>query len=189
MSAPFWGETPPAPPVSPAEAVVLARDCFGVDGVASPLGSNQETNLRIDGAEGGTYVLKVANPAFGPDVLDLQNKAMQHIAGASTAIDVPVPVAALDGTDLVKAPIRGRDHSVRLLDRRIDIGLVDGAVGHQPLGDQPAQQGADGGVAGRIGEGGADRAGGGLLEAAQHLEDFPFATGQGLDHGDLLLQT
>ena len=48
MSAPFWGETPPATPVSPAEAVDLVRDWFGLDGVARPLGSNQETNLRID---------------------------------------------------------------------------------------------------------------------------------------------
>lgn len=114
MSAPFWGETPPATPVSPAEAVALARDWFGLDGVARPLGSNQETNLRID-ADGGTYVLKVANPAFGPDVLDLQNKAMEHVARAGTGIDVPVPIAALDGRDLLTVPIRGRDHNVRLL--------------------------------------------------------------------------
>lgn len=115
VSAPFWGETPPATQVSPDEAVALARDIFGVDGVAEPLGSNQETNLRVRSADGSSYVLKVANPAFGADVLDLQNKAMQHVHGLGTGLAVPVPVTALDGTELVRVPIRGTDHHVRLL--------------------------------------------------------------------------
>ena len=115
MSAPFWGETPPATPVSPEEAVAIARDLFGLDAAASPLGSNQETNLRIEVAGGERYVLKVANPGFGDDVLDLQNKAMRHVARAGTGLKVPVPVPALDGSDLVRVPIRGRDHHVRLL--------------------------------------------------------------------------
>ena len=122
MSAPFWGETPPPTPVSPQEAVALARDCFGLEGAASPLGSNQETNLRIDGADGRTYVLKIANPAFGPHVLDLQNKAMRHVARAGTGLKVPVPIDALDGADLVRVPIRGKDHHVRLL------SFVDGEM-------------------------------------------------------------
>ncbi|GAA3621824.1 aminotransferase [Microlunatus ginsengisoli] len=115
MSAPFWGETPPATPVSEREAEALARDLFGIEGTAKPLGSNQETNLRIRTADATTYVLKIANPAFGPDVLDLQNKAMQHLSAAGTGLDVPVPVAATDGSDLLRVPIRGVDHHVRLL--------------------------------------------------------------------------
>ena len=115
MSAPFWGETPPATQVSSDEAVALAHDIFGVDGAAEPLGSNQETNLRVRSAEGVTYVLKIANPAFGADVLELQNKAMQHVQGAGTGLAVPVPVPALDGRELVRVPIRGIEHNVRLL--------------------------------------------------------------------------
>jgi 4-aminobutyrate aminotransferase-like enzyme/Ser/Thr protein kinase RdoA (MazF antagonist) len=101
--------------VLPEEAVALARDVFGVDGDAEPLGSNQETNLLLRAREGGAYVLKIANPAFGADVLDLQNKAMQHVQGAATGLAVPLPVRALDGHELVSAPIRGVDHHVRLL--------------------------------------------------------------------------
>ena len=114
MGAKFWGDTPPATAVSPDEARVIARDVFGIDGVATPLGSNQETNLRIR-AGSGDFVLKIANPAFGADVLDLQNRAMMHVASANTGLAVPVPVAALDGDDLVRVPIRGTDHHVRLL--------------------------------------------------------------------------
>ena len=94
MAAPFWGETPPATPVSPDEAMAIAREVFGVSGVGHPLGSNQETNLRIRG-DRGDFVLKIANPAFGADVLDLQNKAMRHVAAANTGLEVPFPVAAL----------------------------------------------------------------------------------------------
>lgn len=94
--------------------MAIARDVFGVDGVARPLGSNQETNLRIRG-ERGDFVLKIANPAFGADVLDLQNQAMRHVEQAKTGLEVPVPVAALNGDHLVRVPIRGVDHHVRLL--------------------------------------------------------------------------
>ena len=87
MTEPFWGETPPATPVSPEEAAALARELFGIDGSARPLGSNQETNLRIDGADGRRYVLKVANPAFGYEVLDLQNKADEYLALMPEALE------------------------------------------------------------------------------------------------------
>ena len=38
---------------------------------------------------GGRYVLKVANPAEDPEVLDMENAAMAHIG--EVAPDVPVP--------------------------------------------------------------------------------------------------
>ena len=114
MSSPFWGETPPATPVPPAEAEAIAREVFGISGTATPLGSNQETNLRLRAA-GQSYVLKIANPAFGAEVLDLQNRAMQHVDRARTGLVVPLPVTSLEGSDLVVVPIGGRDHHVRLL--------------------------------------------------------------------------
>ena len=114
MSSPFWGETPPATPVSPAEAEVIAREVFGIEGTATPLGSNQETNLRVHAGE-RSYVLKIANPAFGAGVLDLQNSAMQQVGRARTGLAVPLPVASRDGGHLAVVPIGGVDHHVRLL--------------------------------------------------------------------------
>jgi Ser/Thr protein kinase RdoA (MazF antagonist) len=111
----FWGDTPPATPVSPDEAAALASELFGVTGTARPLGSNQETNLLLRAAGGERYVLKVANPAFGAEVLDLQNRAMQHVAAAGTGLAVPLPMPARDGSHLVVAPVRGAAHHVRLL--------------------------------------------------------------------------
>ena len=97
VSAPFWGETPPATQVSPDEAVALARDIFGVDGVAEPLGSNQETNLRVRSADGSSYVLKVANPAFGADVLDLQNKVLR-VTNADGSVEHQFVISDLGAT-------------------------------------------------------------------------------------------
>jgi 4-aminobutyrate aminotransferase-like enzyme/Ser/Thr protein kinase RdoA (MazF antagonist) len=111
----FWGEVPPATPVSPEEAVAVAREWFGLEATAIPLGSNQETNVRLEAAGGVRYVLKVANPAFGAEVLDLQNEAMRHVSRAGAGLRAPVPVAALDGSHLVRVPIRGIDHHVRVL--------------------------------------------------------------------------
>ena len=112
MTERFWGEIPPATPVSPEQGAALARDLFGITATARPLGSNQETNLLLTAVD-ASYVLKVANPAFGPDVLDLQNAAMRHLAAAR--LRVPEPVTAPDGSDVVDADIGGSRHHVRLL--------------------------------------------------------------------------
>jgi 4-aminobutyrate aminotransferase-like enzyme/Ser/Thr protein kinase RdoA (MazF antagonist) len=108
----FWGEVPPATPVSPEQGAALAREIFDITASARPLGSNQETNLLLTAAD-MSYVLKVANPAFGPDVLDMQNAAMRHLAAAG--LRVPVPVTGTDGTDVVATDIGGTPHHVRLL--------------------------------------------------------------------------
>ena len=50
-------------------------------------------------------MLKIANPAFGADVLDLQNTAMQHAERAGTGLAVPLPVVSRGGADLVVVPI------------------------------------------------------------------------------------
>ena len=64
----------------------------------------------------GAYVLKIANPAFGADVLDLQNKAMQHVAGRGHRARRAGPGRRprRDAT-WSGSPIRGVDHHVRLL--------------------------------------------------------------------------
>lgn len=114
-TAPFWGDTPPATPLSPAEAEALAREHFGVTATATPLGSNQETNLLLTAESGERWVLKLANPAFGADVLDLQNAALRHLAAADTGLAAPVPVPCVNGSDLVEITLAGVPHHLRLL--------------------------------------------------------------------------
>ena len=78
-------------------------------GAARELGSQQDQNFRLASAA-GTFVLKVANPAFATEELDLQNRAMEHVAGRLPGV-VQVPVAGVDGRDIVRVA----GHDVRLV--------------------------------------------------------------------------
>ena len=84
VSVSFAGHELHSPRFALEEARELARERFGVDGAASELGSHQDQNALIDGPS-GRFVLKIANAAFGEAELDLQNRAMVHLARASAA--------------------------------------------------------------------------------------------------------
>jgi 4-aminobutyrate aminotransferase-like enzyme/Ser/Thr protein kinase RdoA (MazF antagonist) len=108
-------ETQP-PDVSLDQAVVVARTVFGVTGSIgesiAELGSQQDRNFRIDGAD-GRYVLKIANPAVPEIQLAGQNAAMEHLTRAGMV--VPRPCPALSGATLERARIGDFDLAVRLL--------------------------------------------------------------------------
>ena len=110
---PFIGRVLRVPRLSGADAVAVAREAFGVDGRAEEIGSHQDQNFRID-APDGRYVLKVANPAFALAELDMQNRAMEHVAVSLEGL-VPTPVLARDGADVVRIEHAGRSYGVRLL--------------------------------------------------------------------------
>lgn len=93
VSAPFWGETPPATPVSPSAAEAIAREVFGIDGTATPLGSNQETNLRIRAAQ-RSYVLKVDGRASSYVTGSCVSSSPYRRVAVRRPRDMPVPVTA-----------------------------------------------------------------------------------------------
>src|SRR5690606_19552651 len=66
---------PQAPPrITAPEAEALARDVFGVEGVARELGSNQDRNFVLQTAA-GPRLLKIANPVIGDAELEAQSRA------------------------------------------------------------------------------------------------------------------
>ena len=70
-----------ASPVSAAEAEELAAGYYGLEARALPLGSQQDTNFLLVGAdEAPLGVLKIANAAFGPDEVDAQDEAADVLA-------------------------------------------------------------------------------------------------------------
>ena len=81
MSVSFAGHELHSPRFALEEARELARELFAVEGAASELGSHQDQNVLLDGPS-GRFVLKIANAAFGEAELDLQNRAMVHLAAA-----------------------------------------------------------------------------------------------------------
>ena len=60
------------------------------------------------------FVLKIANAAFGEAELDLQNRAMVHLA-ERLPLEVPVPCAALDGNEIVAVERDGVTYLLRLV--------------------------------------------------------------------------
>ena len=113
MSVSFAGHELHSPRFALAEARELARERFGVDGAVSELGSHQDQNVLVAGAS-GRFVLKIANAAFGEAELDLQNRAMVHLADR-LALEVPRPCAALDGKELVAVERDGVTYLLRLV--------------------------------------------------------------------------
>ena len=92
-----------APEVTKDEATALAKHLFGLDAVkVSSLGSCEDANFRIKLDGGRSYVLKIANRRFAEAELDLQNRAMQHIAArlvdARVVLAVPNPLSRVAAT-------------------------------------------------------------------------------------------
>ncbi|WP_237572144.1 aminotransferase [Mycolicibacterium lacusdiani] len=105
----------PAPQVSEAQAEQLLREHYGVEARAESLGSQQDKNFLVRGADGVTLgVLKVSNPAFTATELDAQDQAADLIANAEPALRVAVPRPNLAGArsttvhDLLDGPAHVR---------------------------------------------------------------------------------
>jgi len=64
----------PTPDISAAQAGRFVQERYGIDGVVTELGSQQDANFLIE-APAGKYVLKVSNPAFTVEDLAAQDAA------------------------------------------------------------------------------------------------------------------
>jgi hypothetical protein len=107
-----------APPAFTADELAsVAAQLFGVHGTALPLVSERDQNARID-TTGASFVLKVANRAEDPQVLHLQQAALQHIATVDPSLGVPHVVAP--GT------VEWNGHLVRLVTHLPGSTAADG---------------------------------------------------------------
>ena len=109
----FDQEVLATPKFTAAAAEALVRDRYGIEGVATELGSQQDANFRI-AAPGGDYVLKVSNPAFTAEDLDAQDQAAAHVAGCFE-IRVPAPVPGTDGRTTQPVTADGQSTVARLV--------------------------------------------------------------------------
>ena len=78
-----------APEFSLDEISDLAEKLYGLTGSLSPLGSERDQNSHLITAAGQGYVIKIANSAEDPALIDLQLKALEHISRVDP--DFPVP--------------------------------------------------------------------------------------------------
>ena len=61
----------PAPVFSTMQAEEVGRQVFDLHASAHPLESERDQNFRLSAKDGSEWVLKIANPAEDPDLLDM----------------------------------------------------------------------------------------------------------------------
>jgi Ser/Thr protein kinase RdoA (MazF antagonist) len=116
-----------------SDASDLARREFGIVGAISTLPSERDQNFLVTGADGGKYVLKIANSNDAPELLDFQNQAMRRVAAALTDFRVQSIVPSLQGFDVAAISNRNTDvrHCVRML-RWIDGEVLANTTARGP---------------------------------------------------------
>jgi 4-aminobutyrate aminotransferase-like enzyme/Ser/Thr protein kinase RdoA (MazF antagonist) len=108
--------TAPPPAFAIEDARRIAAERFGVEGAAAPLVSERDQNVKITVDDGGGFVLKIANPADDRGVIDMQTRALLHVARTDPSLPVMRVVPSLDGAPQVDATgPDGRSHIVRLV--------------------------------------------------------------------------
>ena len=104
------------PAFSTQEAEAIARRAFDIEASAHALDSERDQNFQLRATDGNDWVLKIANPAENPALLDMQTQALLHIARVEPSLPVPRVKATPDGARFyeIDGP-DGRRFIVRLL--------------------------------------------------------------------------
>ena len=78
-----------ATPFTEAQALALAHEIYGLQGVASALPGEYDDNFHLKPAGGAGFVLKVMHPARERAFVDLQCQALQHLARRAPQLALP----------------------------------------------------------------------------------------------------
>lgn len=102
------------PVVTIDDAAALLKEHYGLEGPLRELGSQQDRNFRIE-TENGRFVLKIARVEYATQELEAQNAAMRHLAKAEQPWQIPQPVYALNGEEVLHVTLGDERYNVRLL--------------------------------------------------------------------------
>ncbi len=102
-----------AQPVTEAEAVRLARELYGLEATARALPGEYDDNFHLICADGRAFVLKVMHPARERSFIDLQCRALTHLA--QRAPQLPLPRVTPNRGGELFASIVAADGSTRLV--------------------------------------------------------------------------
>jgi 4-aminobutyrate aminotransferase-like enzyme/Ser/Thr protein kinase RdoA (MazF antagonist) len=101
-----------AHPVSVEEAARLARELYSIDAAAKSLPGEYDDNFHLIASDGREFVLKVMHPARERSFIDLQCRALQHLATRAGSILLPRVIASRGGE--LYSEITGADGGKRL---------------------------------------------------------------------------
>ena len=123
----------PAPAFTTQEAEAIGRQAFDIQASAHGLASERDQNFRLRAKDGNEWVLKIANPAENPALLDMQTQALLHIAQADPSLPIPRVKATPDGAVFHEMDAAdGQRYIVRVLSY-VPGQLLDDATLHPAL--------------------------------------------------------
>jgi 4-aminobutyrate aminotransferase-like enzyme/Ser/Thr protein kinase RdoA (MazF antagonist) len=102
-----------AQPVTESEAARLAREIFGLDVSAKSLPGEYDDNFHLISTEGREFVLKVMHPAREQSFVEMQCRALQHLAKRAPNLALPRVCATPNGEAFTTATLS--DGTKRLL--------------------------------------------------------------------------
>ena len=102
-----------AQPVTETEAVRLARELYGIEASARALPAEYDDNFHLTSADGHAFVLKVMHPARERSFIDLQCRALTHLA--QRAPQLPLPRVTPNRSGELFSSIAAADGSTRLV--------------------------------------------------------------------------
>jgi 4-aminobutyrate aminotransferase-like enzyme/Ser/Thr protein kinase RdoA (MazF antagonist) len=98
------------------DAQKIADSKFGVKGTVKELPSERDLNFYIRTDFGDEYVLKIAAKSENREILEMQNRAMQHLADNHVPFNVPLFILSKDGDEILTIKdSKKNEHLVRLL--------------------------------------------------------------------------
>jgi 4-aminobutyrate aminotransferase-like enzyme/Ser/Thr protein kinase RdoA (MazF antagonist) len=94
----------------------IANKLYGLTGKLFPLASERDQNFRITTETGDQFVIKIANSAEDPAIIDMQLKALEHIAIVDPKLPVPGVLFSHNGLAIEQIQAEnGANHSLRIL--------------------------------------------------------------------------
>lgn len=105
--------TPPS--FTNTEVMAIARRHYDIEAKVKPLVSERDQNFRLDTDDGRKFMLKISNHAEQLQVVDFQNRALQHVEAYDPAIPVPRVIPDIDGAAHCCVQKDDLSHFVRVL--------------------------------------------------------------------------
>jgi 4-aminobutyrate aminotransferase-like enzyme/Ser/Thr protein kinase RdoA (MazF antagonist) len=105
-----------SPGFSIEKVKIIAHKLYGLTGKIRPLDSERDQNFHIDVGNGKQFVIKIANTAEDPGVIDMQLKALAHIALIDPALPIPNVLLSQNGLAIEQIQAEnGTNHILRVL--------------------------------------------------------------------------
>ena len=105
-----------APPVTEIEAVHIARQLYGIHSTARALPGEYDDNFHLTAMDGCAFVFKVMHVARERSFIDMQCRALRHLARRAPQLALPRVVPARSGEDFTHVTLAdGLDRFVWML--------------------------------------------------------------------------